>query len=535
MSDLLSIGSTGVRAYQTAMNVVGENIANASTKGYVRRDAKLTEAMGAAGRNILINNYQIGQGVNAFTVERAWDELKAAEVRTSSAEAGRTNSTIVWLDRIEKALSGINIGASLTRFFNAAEGVAADPTGTAPRTAMLDAADGVASAFTATTTNLRTIDMDLRASAAQAIDQLNIFANGLAEANIGLVRSRPGSNEQAQLADQRDRMIDEISKLASISVSTDDRGIATVRLNDANGPILVQGPLTKAMEVSFNASGQMALTHDRYSAPAPVSLRGGTIAGFAEASARLHDLRANVATLASDLATAINQVQAGGRDLDGQPGAALFDASAADGSLSVNALGTRQIAAARPWTVTAAPGNGGATTALAAGTAPSGTPLASTRITVSGGTLTAIDPVTNSIIGTASFTPGTPITLAGLSLTLTGAPTDGDSFTVAATGAGSRDNGNLATLATLRRSGRFEGQANDMTTANASALSAKRQVADAQAAILDGAVAARDAVSGVNLDQEAVDLMRFQQAYQASSRIIQVARDTFDSLLAAVR
>jgi flagellar hook-associated protein 1 len=59
-------------------------------------------------------------------------------------------------------------------------------------------------------------------------------------------------------------------------------------------------------------------------------------------------------------------------------------------------------------------------------------------------------------------------------------------------------------------------------------------VADAQNAILEGATAARDAISGVNLDQEAVDLMRFQQAYQASSRIIQVSRDIFQSILDAV-
>jgi flagellar hook-associated protein 1 FlgK len=74
-----------------------------------------------------------------------------------------------------------------------------------------------------------------------------------------------------------------------------------------------------------------------------------------------------------------------------------------------------------------------------------------------------------------------------------------------------------------------------MVSSNASALSAKRQVADAQNAILEGATSARDAVTGVNLDQEAVDLMRFQQAYQASSRIIQVSRDIFQSILDAVQ
>ena len=66
---------------------------------------------------------------------------------------------------------------------------------------------------------------------------------------------------------------------------------------------------------------------------------------------------------------------------------------------------------------------------------------------------------------------------------------------------------------------------------NATTLASRKQVADAQSAIRDGAVAARDAISGVNLDSEAVDLLRFQQAYSASSRIIQVARDTLQTIL----
>ena len=68
---------------------------------------------------------------------------------------------------------------------------------------------------------------------------------------------------------------------------------------------------------------------------------------------------------------------------------------------------------------------------------------------------------------------------------------------------------------------------------NATTLAARRSVAAAQATIHDNAVAARDTVSGVNLDEEAVDLIRFQQAYNASSRIIQVARETFQSILDA--
>ncbi|HEV2569724.1 flagellar hook-associated protein FlgK [Sphingomonas sp.] len=533
MSDLLSLGASGVRAYQLAMNVVGENIANATTKGYVRRNPVLTEASAGAGSYILLNNLNIGQGVIAGGVGRQWDDFRAADVRTGTSEAGRTGETMVWLDRMEKLLGGTDIGGSLTRFFNAAEGIAADPTGIAPRTAMIDAAGGVAAAFTATATGLATIDADLRASAMQAVERLSGFAAGLAEANVGLAKVRAGSNEQAQLLDQRDRMIDELSALGSIHVSLDDRGVATVRINDSTGPVLVAGSATRKIGAEFNASGTLGLVFDPVYAPEAFAFRGGAIGGLAEASARVVDMRAQIATLATAVAEGVNQVQAAGIDLNGAAGAALFDASAGGGMLAVNPLGARQIAAARPWTVTGGASNAGSA-ALQAATATSGSPLASTRITVSGGVLTAIDPVTNNVIGTAAFTAGTPVTIAGLSLTLSGTPADGDSFTVAATRPGSRDNGNLAGFAALRTGARYEGQANDLFNANASALAAKKQVAEAQGVILEGALAARDAISGVNLDNEAVELMRFQQAYSASSRIIQVARDTFDSLLQAV-
>ena len=56
-------------------------------------------------------------------------------------------------------------------------------------------------------------------------------------------------------------------------------------------------------------------------------------------------------------------------------------------------------------------------------------------------------------------------------------------------------------------------------------------MSNAQSAIRDSAISARNAASGVNIDEEAVDLLRFQQAYQASSRVIQTARDILQTIL----
>lgn len=530
MSDLLSIGASGVKAYQTALNVVGENIANASTPGYVRREANMTEISSGAGRYLLQNNLNIGYGAAANTVSRAWDSFKAGDLRNATSESGRTNSTITWLERIENSLGTAGITSAMTNFFNAGQAVAADPTGSAPRTGMIDAAAGVAAAFTTSASGLASIETDLRASAQLGADQLNGLASALAEANKGLSKARDGSNEQAQLMDQRDSLLDRMSALASISVTTDGKGIATVKLNDVNGPVLVNGQETRKVEIAFNNSGTMALTVDPVLNPETATLRGGALAGFAEASLRVADMRSRLTDLASSFADGVNQFQAAGADLDGQPGAALFNAGAGDGSLTVNPVSGRQIAAASAWTTTGGVNNVGGAVLK---TQTDGAPLASTKFTLSGGTLTAIDPVTNSVIGSAAYTPGTPVTLAGLSITVTGNANDGDSFTISRTQAGSRDNGNLAALASLRAGGGFEAKADEMVSSNASALSSKRLVASAQAAIQEGAASARDAVTGVNLDQEAVDLLRFQQAYAASSRVIQTSREIFQSILDA--
>ncbi len=123
-----------------------------------------------------------------------------------------------------------------------------------------------------------------------------------------------------------------------------------------------------------------------------------------------------------------------------------------------------------------------------------------------------------------------------------GEPGLGDRFTIGYNAQGVSDNSNMLTLAGLQTE-------NSMLKGTASFLDAyagivtdvgtKTHQADianqAQQTLLRQAVSAREAVSGVNLDEEAANLMRFQQAYQASAQVISTAQSMFDSLLGAVR
>ena len=134
MSDLLSIGASGVRAYQTALNVIGENISNASTTGYVRRDAALQEVTAGAGKYPLqINSTQINGGVIATGVNRSFDVYRAAEVRTATSDLQRSKAGIPWLQQVENVFDNGGLSSSVAAFFTAAQGVAADPTSSARR------------------------------------------------------------------------------------------------------------------------------------------------------------------------------------------------------------------------------------------------------------------------------------------------------------------------------------------------------------------------------------------------------------------
>lgn len=144
--------------------------------------------------------------------------------------------------------------------------------------------------------------------------------------------------------------------------------------------------------------------------------------------------------------------------------------------------------------------------------------------------------------GPYAFTPGQTISANGWSVTLDGAPAAGDQFRIARTSARSANNGNAALLSNLDDARvlnggtiSLNGALGGLTTMVGSAARQAQYSADAQQAINDDAQAARDSISGVNLDEEAANMLRLQQAYQAAAQIISTADTMFQSILNAVR
>lgn len=141
--------------------------------------------------------------------------------------------------------------------------------------------------------------------------------------------------------------------------------------------------------------------------------------------------------------------------------------------------------------------------------------------------------------GSVVYASGKTITIAGNNFEIGGSPNTGDTFSIARNSSGTTDARNAALLGKLQTQNTMAGQTASYQTAYAALVSdignKTREISttgDAQQALLDQATAARNSVSGVNTDEEAANLIIFQEAYQASAKVIEIASKLFDTLLA---
>ncbi len=140
------------------------------------------------------------------------------------------------------------------------------------------------------------------------------------------------------------------------------------------------------------------------------------------------------------------------------------------------------------------------------------------------------------------ITAGGNITYNGWTVQISGTPASGDVFTIASNVNGVSDNRNAVALAGLQTTTTMMGGTASYQSAYSQLVSEvgnkTRQVqtiGEAQQNLVDQAVAAQQSMSGVNLDEEAANLLRYQQAYQASAKVIQIAGTLFDELLGIMR
>ena len=327
MTDLLALGASGVRAYQTALAVVGDNVANAETPGYVRRSVLLKAGPGVGAGEPLARVVSAGSGVATAAVVRAVDALKALGVRNADGDLARLTTRADWLAQLQSAMGSgdASLTVRIAGFFDAASDLASAPNSTTARTIFLDRADQAAGQFRTTATALDTLSDNIASATAAATTEVNQLTQGIDAVNIQLRRTQNGGSAANGLLDTRDALLGRLAKLLRIAVTETAGGAVEVRLGDAgNGSLLVGSKGATRVGVADSPGGPVLVldpTHNAVSVRLPAS---GSLSGLIEAARRTADAHLAIDDLATRFADAVNIVHMDGVDARGIDGGALF-------------------------------------------------------------------------------------------------------------------------------------------------------------------------------------------------------------------
>jgi flagellar hook-associated protein 1 FlgK len=628
LSDVFGISVSALQAFQAAISVTSNNIANANTPGYAKESIDLTSAAPQSN-----GSSSVGAGVVVNGINRSFSQAVANQLNTSQSNLGQLNALQSYSSQIDNLVGTTAGGLStaLQSFYSAWSDVANDPSSTATRQALLGKAQSIAASFQSTSSQLNALNSDINSRITSDVQQINTIGASISTLNQQIVVStaQAGGQPPNDLIDQRDQLVSNLSSLTGITTTLDSNGALNVFVGNGQ-PLVLQGTTTKLTTVpnQFDATQLEVSSAGSNGNPISSQITSGDLGGLLAARTQVvNPAQDQLGQIATALSAAVNSQQNAGLDLSGQKGLNLFavgapqaaassrntDATtatvsvssvgaltasnyilsykggaysltnAADGSVvPVSGAGTvaspltaaglsivlsatpaagdqfliqptaqaaggfnvvlnnpSQIAAAGAVQATAAAGNAGTAT-ITSGTVVDATNpnlLATT-------TLAFTSPTTYSINGAGSFTytPGSNITQNGWQVQITGTPATGDSFVVKSNAGGTGDNRNALALAAQQSlpvldngTVSVNGAVSALITGIGSVAQQINTAQTAQSAVNSQAVNNQQSVSGVNLDEEAANLLQWQQSYQAAAKALQIGSSLFQSLLTAVQ
>ncbi|CAN1524555.1 FlgK Flagellar hook-associated protein [Burkholderiaceae bacterium] len=356
MSDLISMGSSGVLAYQRALGTVANNIANIGTDGYSRQEIGLAAAQPRA-----IGNDFVGTGVYTTGVKRAYDSFVESNLRNSTSDLEGQGPMVQFANRVVDLLSDENVGlsSSLGAFFASARDLATAPASVVARGNFLRQTDAVATGFRQLSGQIASIDSETTAALDVTAEKINALSNQIALVNKQLFRVSSVDRQPPELLDQRDMLLRDLSKLVRINTEFTVNGQVKVSLNDSmdskTGAVIVDADQVQRLNVVTDPDTQrvqLGLNMNSARARVVVGVSGGEMGGLlAVRDQVVQPARDQLDGLAQRWMNEVNAIHQSGVDAQGQPGGDLLgltpDKSAALGIMSLIS-DPQKVAAAGP-------------------------------------------------------------------------------------------------------------------------------------------------------------------------------------------
>ncbi|CCQ96420.1 Flagellar hook-associated protein FlgK [[Clostridium] ultunense Esp] len=254
----LEIGKRGLFAQQTALDTTGHNIANANTPGFSRQrvDMVASRPFPYPGMMNSRTAAQMGTGVEVEQITRLRDQFLDRQYRNENRYLGYYESRAATYGKIEVVLQEgtdtqeIGLQKALDRLWGAWQDLTASAEAGEVREEVVGYAKGVVDAFGHIAQSLKDYQSDLNQVVLVKTNQVNSIATRLRDINAQIARITPHGYTTNDLQDQRDLLLDELSKLVDVQVSDIQNGMIQVKI--AGGQTLVDGLTTVPMEATQN-------------------------------------------------------------------------------------------------------------------------------------------------------------------------------------------------------------------------------------------------------------------------------------------
>ncbi len=263
LSTSLNTAVGGLNATQVGIGIVSQNVANAGTTGYVRRAVSTVEDY--SGFNSSVQSTQVQRLLDKIVQHQLWQEASGAGYTSTRANA---------LSNLDQLYGAPGSSTALDTIFNkftaSLQALQNDPSNYSLRSDVLDAATGLARQLNTLSTGVQALRSQAESGIANGVTKVNELLGALTDVNARIV-ARPNDNSTADLRDQRDRILSELSQYVDIKTTEDARGSITVITS--SGTQLFDGQPT----VRFSFDEHVGLGADDQWSTDPATRSVGTI------------------------------------------------------------------------------------------------------------------------------------------------------------------------------------------------------------------------------------------------------------------
>lgn len=310
----------------TAINVTGSNIANVNTAGYTRL-RPIFESVGA--KDASSNQEQIG--VKIADVERIYDKFLDAQIVDSNSMVSNYTAQKDLLQQIEGVLnesSDNGINDALTKFWNAWGNLSVDPSSKAKRDTVVSTAQNLSSIFAQRAEDLTSIQTDTDNTISDTVDSLNGYLTDMATLNTKIVSTESSGGNASAERDKRGELLTKISSLIDVNYIEQSDGSMYIYL-PTNGKTLVQEGNSWQLQVQRNANNNNLYDIVFQEDPSHAitnEIKGGKLAGLiAIRDKALPSYLDQFNQTATSIVNKVNDQHMLGYDQDGNPGGLFFD------------------------------------------------------------------------------------------------------------------------------------------------------------------------------------------------------------------